>query len=101
MGKSKHKLLEMELEPGFTVEIHKAKDGKWVISLEGGPKDDPDCEGIRVYCNDGFAAEWVSPGDPRYPAPAVTAECHHGRPLGDYCQRCEREDEADLGSADE
>lgn len=57
---------KFELFPGFTVLAYLSDDGACVIEFDGHPPNDEHCERVRVYMNEGFASQWISPGDPGY-----------------------------------
>lgn len=51
---------EVELVPGLVVDCYRAPDGAWVISIEGAPPGDEDCERVRVYLNEARPVGWTT-----------------------------------------
>jgi hypothetical protein len=46
--------------------VYISDDGALTVQVDGSTDNDPDCKQVRVYVNDGYASQYLSPGEPGY-----------------------------------
>lgn len=56
----------VDLGYGLRATTWRAEDEAVVVQIDGAPPDDEHCNRVRVYLNDGYASQWLAPGEQGY-----------------------------------